>query len=263
MPRGSRVQTSKPPKSKRDPAVPLKVTVSSRSEVYEQLTQNESTIEPIESMHPSVIAHVLKICWSTGKATGVYVRLRLKTGGEIPCVLTCAHVLSSERRAMDAIVTYMKGNSLRLNPSRLFLVNKNDDISVCALERAPTPSYAWSIDRNVSFGKVTLLHFPMGGQLSVSNGGIVSSEGHTLVHDAHTLPGSSGAPIARYVKGRWILLGIHCQAVNLRVGTRSIPLNTGTSLAALDETLTSHGITWVSVQRTRGGKRARSKRSTK
>lgn len=226
------------------------VRATPRTEVFEQLTHGAGTIEAA-SDHPTVpqavLQHVVRITWATGAATGVHVTVR-RTGTLLPCVLTCAHVLPSAARARRSTLG-KRGAALR--PDVLYVRDRRRDIALCALAHAPvTTSAPPVVVGDARSSDVYVLHYPLAGALSVSKGTLLSKKQYTLMHDADTLPGSSGGPLVQRAGRRWVVVGVHCQAVDVRVSTHStLPLNMGTSTDALD--LGAHGAAFVGHGRVR------------
>ena len=99
---------------------------------------------------------------------------------------------------------------------------------------------------------VTLLHFPKAAPLSLTRGRVVSRSRHCFYHTADTLPGSSGAPIFVVAAGRWHLVGVHSEAVNVAVGHRTVPFNAGCCVAQIVQLMARLGYRCVGQSGRRG-----------
>lgn len=94
--------------------------------------------------------------------------------------------------------------------------------------------------------EVLLLQHPSGMPAVAERGHVRGQIMTCIIHDANTLPGSSGSPIFirdQRRKGDWKLVAVHCRAMDLTLESGQVPLNAGCLLTPLLDLLegVSHG----------------------
>ena len=162
------------------------------------------------------------------------VQLGRHAGTSMVVVLTCLHVIPTRKHAFETRVHALE-RTYMLDPDRLFYANDCHDVVVCAVRDVASLGAAWCPKAwNASWAHrpVSLLHHPNAVSEPVLTTGHVAAHAmHCFFHTADTLPGSSGAPVFVRVGRQWHWVGIHCEAVDLRVsGTRTAPMNVGCSM---------------------------------
>ena len=170
--------------------------------------------------------------------SGSYVTARKRE--TLLCVITCHHVIRSIREARGTTLSTESGTPIRLRPDRLFYTSDCNDITCCAVEHAgvdiPTLSLiAWS-DAFLT-KRITIIHYPNSSFSTVNTGRIISRTLRCFLHTADTMSGSSGGPILlRYRRG-YVVVGVHCQSVDVMTSRGMRPFNMGCTLNLIVRTM--------------------------
>ena len=149
-------------------------------------------------------------------ATGYLVDVNCQ-GTVIPCVLTCWHAVWTRFGVQNMDIFSFVSRPRRLiwkTDAAKFLV-KVPNIDLCllaldgrAIRRNPLSTHT-ALCPNSRIA-ITIPQHPNGSVLAIDTGEVVRDQKHTLLHNASTLPGSSGAPIFVHgTDGSWKLVGVH------------------------------------------------------
>ena len=174
--------------------------------------------------------------------SGAFVRLwdaNLRV--EIPCIITCAHCLSSSTPVEVIFDHNARANAKMVRtktvPRTFFLVvEATPDVCVCAIQAFHGLETRATVRLAVPKGdkKIIVLQHPVASQVAVGNGRMGLVDRDTILHTSNTLPGSSGSPIM-YMDGDdgVSMCGVHCEAIDLQLNSRtSVPVNMGYTLTA-------------------------------
>lgn len=188
-------------------------------------------------------------------STGALVIAR-KGRERIACVFTCKHCIeeTQQQRVVFDYDTRRKPVSVtRTAPKRLYVESRSTDVCICAVEWQPflDTRPGWRLHRGVVESKIPIhvLQHPNAAPTTVSDGHVLTAPigCNGFLHDANTLPGSSGGAIIGVAgKHKNTLVGIHCEAIDVDIGSpQRIPLNVGYSLDCLVHKLEASGYTFL------------------
>lgn len=159
-------------------------------------------------------------------------------------LITAKHVLPTKRVASRATCYrhYMKDSKrlypFKLDPDSLFVrAAVSADVVVCAVIEGSPGLAAGDLAKvgiretaSTHVGQVLhVLSHPNAAPLSLSHGHTINDNARTgmMMHDADTLPGSSGAGI---FDDAWSLIGIHTSASTMWLDGKRRPINHGVGL---------------------------------
>ncbi|TWU55925.1 trypsin-like serine peptidase [Rubripirellula reticaptiva] len=189
----------------------------SGTELERQLS-SQSELLPIQFLECGVHASrsVAKVFVpGFGSGTGFLI------GGNL--LVTSNHVISNERRASQAKITFdfqsrpdgsqSEGVSLELDPSATFITSdeKEDDWTVVAVKGAPSEQFGalkLALEPAEMHSRATIIQHPGGGpkHIALANNRIAYADTHSIHYLAETSGGSSGAPVFNL---DWEVIGIH------------------------------------------------------
>ena len=186
--------------------------------------------------------------------TGCLVRVKRGRGEVIPCLFTCAHCISRER-GVKVIFNHdargLRYVETRTNPETFYMTaSDTPDVCVCALDPFDGMEDRRAMRVGTSQacrGDVLVIQHPNAARTTVSRGHGEMLDRDTILHDANTLPGSSGAPIVRVRNdGTLRLCGVHCEAVDVRMDARTTAkMNLGYTVRAIAAALRSKRCTFA------------------
>ena len=178
-------------------------------------------------------------------STGALVRVTKRGKPSLTCIVSCKHCVH-KKEMQTVILDYDVRNRPNLrahtSPETLYVESEKSDVCLCALHPQTNPDDRsfFSVDTRVPRHEaITVLQHPNAAPTTASAGRILndipapSSRCHAFLHDADTLPGSSGGCILVKRRGKTSMVGVHCEAIDVAVGREEIPLNVGYSLGCI------------------------------
>ena len=162
---------------------------------------------------------------SNNFGSGFFIKIKKNNGKQFYCLMTNQHVItpeiieqkkkikilySNEKKNLiieldqeDRFIKYYK-DSLKIDLTVIQIIDKDNIENDFFLE----PNYDYKNGYQQFNNKtISVVQYPYGEELSISNGKIKKNNGIAMIHTASTLFGSSGSPIV--LKGTDKVLGIH------------------------------------------------------
>ena len=190
--------------------------------IYEVESKNSKIEEIDENLH-EVCKSICKISYYNEKsgqmniATGFFIQL-YKDGKELFCLMTNHHVIEKEIIESKVIINIKykyekKLKQIKLDEKERYIkYNKEMDFTIVEIKPEDKIKDKYFLipnlnNNNFSKENIVIIQFPLGKNLSKSEGKIKRIDNYQLIYDASTKRGSSGSPI--FLKGTTEVIGIH------------------------------------------------------
>ena len=174
----------------------------------------------------------------SGNGTGFFCKLRHPNINLSSILLTNNHVLNSDSLKEGNIIEYEYNNNiikyLTLTKERRVYTNKSLDYTCIEIFETDNISNFFEIDENVINEKyellknseIFILQYPLGDEISFSQGRILSLNQEKIIHSASTESGSSGSPIIlRNKQYNYKICGIHFGGDSIKEKNYACPLS--------------------------------------
>ena len=184
----------------------------------------DKTIKEIDLNLNKVIKSVYKVKYNNRVGTGFLIKLN-KDQKELNCLMTNEHVITKEMIESNEIIEIENKSDEKLikinldKNERFIIYNEEMDISIIEIKIDDNindkcfllpnlDNYMEYIDKDIY-----IVQYPLGKNISYSEGKIKNIQNEELIYDASTKLGSSGSPIL--LKNTIKVIGIHKQG-NIR-----------------------------------------------
>ena len=180
----------------------------------------DKTIKEIDLNLNKVIKSVYKVKYNNRVGTGFLIKLN-KDQKELNCLMTNEHVITKEMIESNEIIEIENKSDEKLikinldKNERFIIYNEEMDISIIEIKIDDNindkcfllpnlDNYMEYIDKDIY-----IVQYPLGKNISYSEGKIKNIKNEELIYDASTKLGSSGSPIL--IKNTIEVIGIHKQ----------------------------------------------------
>ena len=180
----------------------------------------DKTIKEIDLNLNKVIKSVYKVKYNNIVGTGFLIKLN-KDQKELNCLMTNEHVITKEMIESNEIIEIENKSDEKLikinldKNERFIIYNEEMDISIIEIKIDDNindkcfllpnlDNYMEYIDKDIY-----IVQYPLGKNISYSEGKIKNIKNEELIYDASTKLGSSGSPIL--IKNTIEVIGIHKQ----------------------------------------------------
>lgn len=162
----------------------------------------------IQNIQPFLSEYICKIIIKNGSGSGFFCKI-----DDLPVMITNNHVLNKDDMKTGEIIIEINNSKkvIKLHKERKRFTDESIDITFIEINEEVDDLHCFfEIDKNYKtndFCNIFLLHFPGGGEASISYGKIEKVSDTFLFYSVDTLPGSSGGVILN--RSNYKVIGIH------------------------------------------------------